>query len=410
MKSIKVPSRRWYENREREIHFPERWEVENLTVPGLEKPAMDPAEIKERIEQPCAGPPLREFARNRKQAVIVFDDMTRPTPIRDVGLAVLEELRRGGMNKDQIRFIWALGSHGTYSMIDARKKLGDEIVENYAVYNHDAFQNTQCIGRTPSGVELWFNREFLSCDLKIGIGSCAPHVQVGFGGGAKIILPGVAGIETIIQFHDRQYRDVSRTGLGNFDNNIMRVECEAAGDLAGLDFKVDCLINRRGEIASVHAGAFRAAHAEAVQEAREAYAIPYSADYDILVSNAYGRANESAIAAIFFRMMLKPRGTGVLICDAPEGQVPHYVFRSWGSGYGGRHYRVRNRGILPFRRLIVLNPMPDRTSLDLFCHESDAEVVKTWPEVLSRLEEDYPNEARVGVIPDGTMQYLKPKG
>lgn len=410
MKTINVPSRRWYENREREIHFPERWKVENLTVPGLEKPAMNVAEIRKRIEQPCAGPPLRELAGAKKQAVVVFDDMTRPTPIRDVGLIILEELHRGGMRKDQIRFIWALGSHGTYDMIDARKKLGDEIVENYAVFNHDAFQNTERIGRTPTGVELWFNREFLSCDLKIGIGSCAPHVQVGFGGGAKIILPGVAGIETINQFHNQQYRDVARTGLGNFDNNIMRAECEAAGDMAGLNFKVDCLINRRGEIASVYAGAFRETHGGAVQEAREAYGIPYSADYDILVSNAYGRANESAIAAGFFRMMLKPQGTGVLICDAPEGQVPHYVFRSWGSGYGGRHYRVRDKGILSFmKRLIVLNPMPDPTSLDLFCHEADAEVVKTWPEVLARLEENYPQEARVGVIPDGTMQYLKAK-
>jgi hypothetical protein len=35
--------------------------------------------------------------------------------------------------------------------------------------------------------------------------------------------------------------------------------------------------------------------------------------------------------------------------------------------------------------------------------------VKTWPEVLARLEENYPQEARVGVIPDGTMQYLKAK-
>jgi nickel-dependent lactate racemase len=43
-------------------------------------------------------------------------------------------------------------------MAAARKKLGDEIVENYAIYNHDPFQNTVPGGRTPTGVELWFNR------------------------------------------------------------------------------------------------------------------------------------------------------------------------------------------------------------------------------------------------------------
>ena len=147
--------------------------------------------------------------------------MTRPTPVGDVAPFVLEALHRAGMKKDQIRFLWALGSHGAYDMINARKKLGDAIVENYAVFNHDPFQNTVHAGRTPTGVELWFNREFMNCDLKIGIGCITAHVHVGFGGGAKIILPGVAGIETINQFHNQLYRDQSRTGLGNFDHNIM---------------------------------------------------------------------------------------------------------------------------------------------------------------------------------------------
>ncbi len=179
-----------------ELAFPDRWEIHNLNPAGFEKPGLYPQQIREKIERPVEGPPLEEIARGKKQAVIVFDDMTRPTPVKDVAPYVLESLHRAGMKKDQIRFIWALGTHGAYDMINARKKLGEEIVEKYAVYNHDPFQNTVRVGRTPTGVELWFNREFMACDLKIGIGCITPHVHVGFGGGAKIILPGVAGIET----------------------------------------------------------------------------------------------------------------------------------------------------------------------------------------------------------------------
>ena len=297
-------------------------------------------------------------------------------------------------------------------MICARKKLGDEIVENYAVFNHDAFQNTVRIGRTPTDVELWFNREFMSCDFKIGIGCVTAHPQVGFGGGGKLILPGVAGIETIVQFHNQQYHDFSRSGLGNFDDNIMRGECEAAGDMVGLSFKVDCLINRRGQIASLYAGAFRAAHQQAVEEAKEHYGTPASSGYDISVCNAYGKANESAISALFFPLTLKPQGTGVLICDSPEGQVPHYVFRSWGTGYGGRHYRVRAKGAFSdfMKQLIVLSPLPDRTSLDLFCDPEDATVVKTWPEVLAILGREYPGDARVCVIQDAYDAVHEKKG
>jgi len=412
MKTISIPSRRWHENKERTLTFPERWNVDNLTSPGFDKPGLSPAEIREKIERPLGGPTLEEMAREKKQAAIIFDDMTRPTPVSAVAPYVLELLHRAGMSKRQIRFIWSLGAHGAYDMINARKKLDYEIVEQYGVYNHDPFQNTVKLGRTPTGVDLWLNREVMACDLKIGIGCISPHVHVGFGGGAKIILPGVAGIESINQFHNQFYRDSSRTGLGNFDDNIMRAECDAAGDMAGLNFKVDCLINRRGEITNLYAGPFRATHTAGADEGKEHYGIPHATGYDIVVCNAYGKVSESAIAHRLATLALKSGavGTAVLISDAPGGQVPHYVFRSWGTDYGGRHYEPKVRGTLDQRnvkKLIVFSPFPDRSSLDLFCHIDDAIIFKTWSETLATLEKDYPDRAKVAVIQDGTMQYMK---
>jgi len=412
MQTISIPSRRWHENRERELTFPDQWEVDYLTSPGFDKPGLTPAHIKEKLNHPLEGPTLEEMARGKRDAVILFDDMTRPTPVKVVAPHLLESLHRGGMNRDQIRFIWALGAHGAYDMIHARKKLGDDVVENYAVYNHDPFQNCVRVGRTPTGVELWMNREVMACDLKIGIGCISAHFHVGFGGGAKIVLPGVAGIESINQFHNQLHRDPTRTGLGNFDNNIMRAECDAAGDMAGLTFKVDCLINRHGDISDLFAGPFRATHAVGAEAGKEHYAIPRAAGYDIAVCNAYGKANESAIAASFVPMTLKPGGVGtaVLIFDAPEGQVPHYVFRSWGKNYGGRHFIPKVKSaldLLDIRKLILFSPYPDRVALDLLCRMDDAVTVRTWAEVLAILEKDYLEGARVAVIQDGTMQYMK---
>ncbi|MGA3084002.1 MAG: lactate racemase domain-containing protein [Thermodesulfobacteriota bacterium] len=411
MQKVSVPSHLWYENQERELTFPDRWKIQNLNSPGFEKPGLNSQQIKEKIDHPIEGMTLEELAQGKKQAVIVFDDMTRPTPVKDVAPHILTALHRAGLKKDQIRFIWALGSHGAYDMINARKKLGEEIVENYAVYNHDPFQNTVWVGRTPTGVELWYNREFMACDLKIGIGCITPHVHVGFGGGAKLILPGVAAIETINQFHNQFFRDPASTGLGNFDNNILCAECDAAGDAVGLNFKVDCMINRRGEITNLFAGPFRATHAAGAREGMEHYGIPRSTGYDLAVCNAYAKANESGIAFVLGLQALKPKtGVMVLISDAPEGQVPHYVFRAWGTDYGGRQYALRTPGLVQhlMKKLIVLAPFPDRTGLDLICHVDDAVFVKSWPECLAILEKDFPGEAKVAVIQDGTMQYMKP--
>lgn len=412
MQKIPIPSRLWYENKEWDLTLPDRWQVDNLNSPGFDKPGLTAEQVKEKISHPIQGPTLQELAKGKKEAVIVFDDMTRPTPVKEIAPYIVESLHRAGMRKDQIRFIWALGAHGAYDMINARKKLGDEIVENYAIYNHDPFQNTVRVGRTPTGVELWFNREFIACDLKIGIGCITPHVHVGFGGGGKIVLPGVAGIESINQFHNQLYRDQARTGLGNFENNIMRAECDAAGDAVGLNFKVDCLVNRRGEITNLYAGPFRATHAAGAEEGKNHYGVPHATGYEIAVCNAYAKANESAIALLLSLMILKPHeGTAVLISDAPEGQVPHYVMRAWGSDYGGRHYTLRTKGFMQrmMKKLIVMSPHPDRTGLDLISHVDDAVIVKTWLEVLAILEKDYPTQAKVAVVQDGTMQYIKPR-
>ena len=99
MKTISIPSRRWYENRERELTFPDRWEVDYLTSPGFDKPALTPEEIRETLAHPLEGSPLEEMARGKKEAVIVFDDMTRPTPVKAVAPHILASLQQAGMEK-----------------------------------------------------------------------------------------------------------------------------------------------------------------------------------------------------------------------------------------------------------------------------------------------------------------------
>ncbi len=411
MKKLLVPARRWYENKDLELTLSDHWDIDNLNPAGFDKPGLTPEKINEKLNHPINGPTLTQLAYNKKQAVIVFDDMTRPTPVKDVAVHVLDALHKAGMQKDQIRFIWSLGGHGAYDMICARKKLGDDIVENYAVYNHDPFQNTVSAGRTPTGVELWFNKEFMACDLKIGIGCITPHVHLGFGGGAKIVFPGVAGIESINQFHNQYYRDPSRTGLGNFKNNIMREEVDAAGDAAGLDFKVDCMINRKGQITNLHCGPFKETHDAGAKEGIDHYGVCPSPPYDIAICNTYAKANESAIAILIaLSLVAMPEGTAVIIADAPEGQVPHYVMGSWGSSYGGRHFTSKQKGVMPqlMKKLIVMTPNPDRTCMDWACHIDDVVMVKTWSQVMDILKKDYPEKAKVAVVQDATMQYIIP--
>ena len=51
------------------------------------------------------------------------------------------------------------------------------------------------------GGPVYLNRHFLDADLRIVVGGAVPHNETGFGGGAKMVVPGLAGRLTIAHFH-----------------------------------------------------------------------------------------------------------------------------------------------------------------------------------------------------------------
>jgi len=115
------------------------------------------------------------------------------------------------MKKDQVRFIWGLGTHGAYDMINARKKLGRRSWKT-TPFTTRPLPEHGAGGKNPTGVELWFNREFMACDLKIAVGLHYSPCSRRFWRRGQTRSPGVAGIETINQFHNQLFRDQKRTG------------------------------------------------------------------------------------------------------------------------------------------------------------------------------------------------------
>ena len=408
MTAVVVSNLLWYGNRPRELFFPERWDVEVLEPPGFRKAAIDEKEISRAFNEPIGCKPLADLASGAKEVVIGFDDITRPTPVRTVLPFVLSELALAGIRTDSIRFIPALGMHGAMTNIEFRKKLGDDVVRNYPVYNHNPYENCDYLGDSTSGIPVYINREFMSCELKIGIGCITPHVHAGFGGGGKLVLPGLAGHQTIKFFHgDLMQRDIGSTGLGKFEGNVMVDAIQEVVRMSGLDIKIDTLINARGEITDLFVGDPVEACKAGVEVAKGHYATRMSPNKDIVVVNAYAKYNEMAICMMMALSTANLAGsTIVLLVDAPEGQVCHYLMRSFGKEYGGCEYA--KRGPLPESlKVIVCSAYPDKTMCDLFAPAEGVTVTNNWEETLSLLEADYPGSAAVAVIPDGTMQYFQ---
>jgi len=288
MSLVKLPQLAWYGTRELELPLPDDWQTKVYNMAGFNRPAMKPEEIKSALTNLIGSPPIRELARGKSNVGIIFDDMTRVTRVAEIVPFILEELAEAGVPDSKIQFICATGAHMAWDRVSFTKKLGEAILPRFPVFNHNPFDNCTFVGITSHGNDIYINTEVAKCDLKIAIGSVVAHPATGFGGGGKIVLPGIASMESIKRFHSleaelkQKHGDKPVTGMGNFDNNPLRLEVEEAAVLAGLDVKIDCIVNMWGETVAVFAGALKPAFAAAVEEARTHYLTPGPEGEDII--------------------------------------------------------------------------------------------------------------------------------
>ncbi|UCD56111.1 MAG: DUF2088 domain-containing protein, partial [Candidatus Hydrogenedentota bacterium] len=267
---------------------------------------------------------------------------------------------------------------------------------------------------TSRGTPISINNEVMGCDLKIGIGSIVPHPLTGFSGGAKIILPGVASIDTITHNHgiligealarqEEIWKWIGKTGP-----NDLRQDAGEAAQMAGLDIILDALMNGRGETTGLVVGDAIGAHVEGIKLAREIYATPSIEGQDIAVMNTYAKASEAFLTLPLASHVLQGgRGDLVLIANAPEGQVTHYLAGGFGKKTGGRLWFPRTEMPPNITRIIILTPYKDIAGSGWLTAPESILWKKTWPEVLELLTETYGDGAKVAVVPDATLQYFK---
>lgn len=405
---IEIPRRIWYDNSSSTIDLPETWDVRVLTMRGRNRAPLPPEGIEHAVRHPIGSPPLAELARGKSSAVIIFDDITRPTRVSEIAPVVVRELIAGGMREEGISFIAALGNHGAHTHHEFRKKLGPRITERFAVFNHNSYDHCTFVGTTSRGTRLSVNREVMEADLRVGIGCVTAHINTGFSGGGKIILPGVASIDSAAHFHiDVRALAPETTGPGTGLDNVMRREIDEAARMAGLHFKIDAIVNERGQTTALFAGDPLEEHRQAVRLAREVYSMGRRPEgCRLVIANAFVKANEMFIAArIGASALADGTGTVVLIADSPEGQIPHYLQRTFGRAHGGR--QMSPAEVPPGVRVIVVAPQWDATSADWVKNPGAITRTRSWDEALPLLTAEFGPGTPVAVLPEASIVYFE---
>ncbi len=259
--------------------------IEPQDPPPLADPA---AALRQALRQPISGAPLAELAGPHASIAVVINDSTRAAPSRQMLEAVLADL--GEAAAARMLVLVATGLHRPTRADELDRMLGPALRQRLRIVNHDARDTDalRTIGRTSSGRPVVVNRRYLDADVRVVLGLVEPHFFAGFSGGAKLILPGVAGEASILRNHDAEMIGHPCARWGVVDGNPIHREQREAARLAGCDFSLQVTIDAAGAITGVFAGGLEPSHDAGCQAVRRASMRPVDEAYDVVVTSNGG--------------------------------------------------------------------------------------------------------------------------
>jgi nickel-dependent lactate racemase len=236
---------------------------------------------------------------------------------------VLEELYSVGIKPNQIKIIIATGTHRPMTEKEIEAKYGRQLMNEVEIKNHNYKDQNNLIyrGTTRRGTRIIVNKEFLNADIRIGIGGVLPHHPVGWSGGAKILLPGVAGDETTSDMH---LIGATEQQLGKVETPC-RQEMEDFANEVGLHFIVNVIMDKEGNILKCLSGHFIKAHREAVNWGLKVFGVKFNEYADITLSSTYpmdydlSQGDKGLFSA---ELATKQGGEIILLSPCAEGIAP----------------------------------------------------------------------------------------
>jgi len=399
----------WFGDQDLDLPLPAGWQADHfLPVDGED---IGEKGIAVALASPIGTPRIRNLARGRKTACIVTDDFSRPTPSARLLPPIIAELEGAGIEPEDILILIAQANHRHMMRQDLIVKVGREIVERFRIRGHFSWGNCRLIGHTSRGTPVSFNREFLASEVKILVGSIVPHNKTGFSGGAKMVLPGVASIETAYAWHGP---DGPKTGLAQVASES-RLDCEEAVRLAGVDCIVNVIPNSRRGIAGMVVGDLVEAHRAGVKIAKRVFATKVPTDYDVCILSSYPKDNELQQAGRGLAVwqsakapIVHERGTIVLAAACSEGPGFHSLYGP-NMPLGGD---TRAASAFTFGKRDIVYFMPGINHLDLNRVNPDGTQSRRdgaihfteWSETERWLRAKHGEKARVAVFPCATIQ------
>jgi nickel-dependent lactate racemase len=289
--------------------------------------------IRAALRAPLGCPPLRSLVAAQDQVVIVVNDGTRPMPSARVLPPLLDEIAQ--VPRDRITILVATGTHRANTPAELDEMLGPSIARGYRVINHDARDSSTLVylGASSRGHPIWLNRLYMEATVKILTGFVEPHFFAGFSGGPKPVMPGLAGLETVLHNHGPRMIAHPNATFGVLEGNPIHEEQREIALLTRPTFSLNVALNAQHQITGVWAGELLAAHAAGVAFVRETALQPIAREYDVVLSTNSGypldqNLYQSVKGMTAAARAVRPGGAIVMAAECSDGLPDHGVYAS----------------------------------------------------------------------------------
>jgi len=273
------------------------------------------------IESPIGCGPLAQLIKPTYKIAVIIDDHTRPTPQKEFLTFLLDYLERCGVSRNQVDVVIAGGTHRLMTEEEIESTFGQRLSKEVRFRTHDCRSSELVpVGTLQSGSEVKISPFVTRADFRIGVGSIMPHPMCGFGGGAKVVFPGVANYEAI-RDHHCAFMIAKGSTLGNIKGNLFHKEICRAGRLAKLDFLINAVYNSDEKVKAVVAGDFEKAQATGAEMSLNELGVKFDELADVTIASAfpYTAGTQLSKPLIPATMVTREGGTVILYAASVHG-------------------------------------------------------------------------------------------
>jgi hypothetical protein len=161
-----------------------------------------------------------------------------------------------------------------------------------------------------------------------------------------------------------------------------------------------------GETVALFAGDAQAAYAEAVNQAKKHYYTSPARGEPIVIANTFTKANEAIAVGLgtAFKAVPPQGGDVVLIANAPDGQVTHYLLGAFGNAPAGEtSFQVR---VPPhINRVFIFSEYPDLAGQNYIEKSDKVFFTNNWDDIVEMIQASNDGMQKVGVYPSADIQY-----